>query len=116
MRKAKAIKRPAATEASRLLVDYVLHDSTTIKSSVIDPVIDHLRHDYLWDYFDKEDALKRFLGVALFAAKYYYAEKICGSYRYYNNSEYTKMFRLNDRRAAAADLLDYYMDDIADCY
>lgn len=112
-KKQKEVKRPEQTTASRALLDYVIN-SSTMKSAVIDPVISRLRHDHLWDRFDETDALKRFLSVALFAAKYYYAEKILGSFRYYNNSEYIKMFRLNDRRAAAAALLDYYMAEITD--
>lgn len=110
MRKQKDIKRPAQTDASCALVDYVVNNST-IKLAAVDPVISRLQKDHLWDYFDEEDALKRFLGVALFAAKEYVrdARDINGDRMIYKH-----LFRVNDRRAAAAALLDYYMSEITD--
>lgn len=92
------------TEESRELVLFTTNDYA-IYTSAIMPAIRCLQKKFKAGTFDAEKALKQFYHVATYAAKAY-ARDFGGCYY--------KMFSTADRRAAAADLLAYYMEDITE--
>lgn len=95
------------TEASRELSIYSVNDYA-IYTSAIMPAIRCLQKKYRAGIFDADKATKQFYHVATFAAKEY-ARAFCDS-----NTPYYKVFSAEDRRLTAADLLDYYMEDITE--
>lgn len=93
------------TEASHELVLFTTNDYATY-TRAIQPAIRCLAKKYRAGTFDAEKAVKQFYHVATYAAKEY-AREFCDK-----ATAYYKVFSTADRRAAAADLLDYFMEDI----
>lgn len=95
------------TESSRELALFATNDYS-IYVSAIQPAIRCLKKKYRAGTFDAEKATKQFYYVATVAAKNY-AREFCDA-----DTPYYSVFRADDRRAAAADLLDYFMDEITE--
>lgn len=92
------------TAESRELYLYTINDYATY-TQAIQPVIRCLVKKAKADTFNYDKAQKAFYNVATFAAKRY-AHDYGGCYY--------KMFSTEDRRMTAAELLDYFMDEIDD--
>lgn len=95
------------TNESRELVLSAINDYATY-TRAIQPAIRCLKKKYRSGTFDADKAVKQFYHVATYAAKEY-AREFCD-----NATPYYKIFSTDDRRAAAAELLDYYMEDITE--
>lgn len=80
----------------------------SIYTNAIQPAIRCLSKKYRAGTFDADKAVKQFYHVATYAAKEY-AREFCDA-----NTKYYKIFSTADRRLAAEDLLDYYMEDITE--
>ena len=93
------------TAESRELSLYAVNDYATYTRAIM-PAIRCLAKKFKAGTFDAEKATKQFYHVATFAAKEY-ARAFCD-----NATPYYKVFSTADRRLVAADLLDYYMEDI----
>lgn len=94
------------TEESRELVLSAINDYAVYTRAIM-PAIRCLKK-FKAGTFDADKAVKQFYHVATYAAKVY-AREFCD-----NATPYYKVFSTADRRAAAADLLDYYMEDITE--
>lgn len=92
---------------SRELSLYAVNDHA-IYTSAIMPAIRCLSKKYRAGIFDADKATKQFYHVATFAAKEY-ARAFCDK-----ATPYYKVFSTEDRHLTAADLLDYYMEDITE--
>lgn len=95
-----------ATAESRELVLFAVNDYATYKQ-IITPVIKSLRKKVTAGTFDQSN-IKAFYNVATFAAKRY-AREFCDA-----ATPYYKVFTADCRRATAAELLSYYMEDITE--
>lgn len=95
------------TWESRELVLAAINTYATYTGAIM-PAIRCLKKKYRAGTFDADKAIKAFYNVATFAAKVY-ARDYCDS-----ATPYYKVFSTEDRRLAAADLLDYYMEDITE--
>lgn len=95
------------TNESRELVLFAVNDYATY-TGAIQPAIRNLAKKVKTGSFDTEKAATLFYHVATAAAKNY-AREFCDS-----NTPYYKIFSTADRRLVAADMLDYYMEDITE--
>lgn len=95
------------TETSRELMLFATNDYATY-TAAIQPAIRCLSKKYRAGTFDADKAVKQFYHVATYAAKAY-AREFCDK-----ATAYYKVFSTADRRATAADLLDYFMEDITE--
>lgn len=86
------------------LVLYTVNTSHIYKSSII-PICNNLARKLNKGVFDKSKAIKAFYHVAVFATKEYFRE-FGGADKWY------QLANVDTRTAAAAELLDYYMEYI----
>lgn len=95
------------THESRELALSAINDYATY-TRAIQPAIRCLSKKYRAGTFDAAKAVKQFYHVATYAAKEY-AREFCDA-----ATPYYKVFTADCRRATAAELLSYYMEDITE--
>lgn len=88
------------TEESRELFLYATNDGNLYRQSIT-PAIENLRKKYNKGIFDREKAIDLFYYIATSASKLY-------------NKDFGYMFDVQARFTAAADMVDYYMDEITE--
>ena len=92
------------SEESRELTVYAINTGDLYRARIV-PVVHNLARYYKRGAFDREKAIDAFYPVATDAARMYCRE-------FARVEEAPQIFTITDRFTTAADMLDYYMENI----